>query len=74
MSAGAEREPRSTTHASGRAEPGWVRRRRLAAAFGDTLPETTADERADPRAARGGAGTDPARDAWLRDQVPPHHG
>lgn len=46
------------------------RRRRLDAIFGDTLPETTRDER-DP-------GSDPSDaergDAWLRAQVPPHHG
>ncbi len=46
------------------------RRRRLDAIFGDTLPETTRDER-EP-------GPDPAEsergDAWLRAQVPPHHG
>jgi hypothetical protein len=48
----------------------WQRRRRLAEVFGDVLPDTTSDERDDPA-------TDPARsgsDAWLRDQVPPHHG
>lgn len=46
------------------------RRARLAAIFGDVLPETTEDER-DPE-------SDPERetasDAWLRSQVPPHHG
>lgn len=44
------------------------RRRRLAAIFGDTEPATTSDER-DP-------GEAPTRDsdAWLREQVPPHHG
>jgi hypothetical protein len=44
------------------------RRARLAAVFGDVLPETTADER-DPEES-------PERDAdeWLRRQVPPHHG
>lgn len=46
----------------------WKRRRRLAAAFGEVLPETTDDER-DP-AERGETGND----AWLRAQVPPHHG
>ncbi len=44
------------------------RRARLAAVFGDPLPETTRDER-DP---------DPgsevrAQEQWLREQVPPHH-
>lgn len=51
------------------AEPEWKRKRRLAEIFGDVLPETTRDERDDvpPR-------TESANDAWLRDQVPPHHG
>jgi hypothetical protein len=44
------------------------RRARLAAVFGDVLPETTADER-DPA-----AGQEADADAWLRSQVPPHHG
>jgi hypothetical protein len=51
------------------AESDWERRRRLAAVFGDVLPETTSDERSpEPRA------DEPAGDAWLRAQVPPHHG
>lgn len=48
-------------------EPAWERRRRMAAIFGDVLPETTSDERAESR-------EDSASDAWLRSQVPPHHG
>jgi len=49
------------------AESEWERKRRLAAVFGDVLPETTSDER-DPAA-------DPSSgDEWLRAQVPPHHG
>ena len=44
-------------------------RRRLAAVFGDVLPETTTDER-DPGDQEPETGTD----AWLRAQVPPHHG
>ena len=47
------------------------RRRRLAAVFGDVLPETTTDER-DPGDATS-SGEDPG-EAWLRAQVPPHHG
>jgi len=47
-------------------ETAWERRRRLAAVFGDVLPETTSDER-DPD--RGDDG-----EAWLKAQVPPHHG
>jgi hypothetical protein len=52
-------------------ESDWQRRRRLAAVFGDVLPETTRDER-DPEPARDGR-EDPG-EAWLRSQVPPHHG
>lgn len=47
-------------------EPEWQRHRRLAAVFGDVLPETTRDER-EP-------GEDSSSDDWLRRQVPPHHG
>jgi len=53
----------------GQHEPDWKRRRRLAAVFGDTLPETTSDEREDPTPAEDSAG-----DRWLKEQVPPHHG
>jgi hypothetical protein len=42
------------------------RRRRIAAVFGDVLPDTTDDER-DPDGPDDG-------DSWLRAQVPPHHG
>ena len=44
------------------------RRRRIAAVFGEVLPDTTADER-DPEAPDDRDG-----DGWLRAQVPPHHG
>lgn len=71
VSATAGHDAGSATHAPSHDEPAWVRRRRLAAAFGDTLPGTTADEREDVDLR---AGTNRARDAWLRDQVPPHHG
>jgi hypothetical protein len=50
-------------------EPEWQRRRRLAAVFGDVLPETTSDDR-DPDTAEDEA----AGERWLRAQVPPHHG
>ena len=43
------------------------RRRRLAEVFGDVLPEQTSDDR-DPDEPTGDS------DAWLRAQVPPHHG
>jgi hypothetical protein len=46
-----------------------ARRQRLAEVFGDVLPDTTSDER-EPE--DGKAESD--RDAWHRDQVPPHHG
>lgn len=49
-------------------DPDWVRRRRLAEVFGDALPETTRDEREEAPGERGDG------DAWLRAQVPPHHG
>ena len=43
------------------------RRRRLAAVFGDVLPDTTDDER------EPGEAPDTSDD-WLKSQVPPHHG
>lgn len=46
-----------------------ARRRRRAQVFGDVLPETTSDERGD-----GVAEPESASEAWLRRQVPPHHG
>ena len=50
-------------------EPEWVRRKRLAAVFGDVLPDQTSDDRAPT------SGRDPGKgDAWYRDQIPPHHG
>lgn len=53
---------------AGREPSDWERRRRLAAVFGDALPDTTSDER-EP----GGPDED-AGEAWLKAQVPPHHG
>jgi len=53
------------------AETAWERRRRLAEVFGDVLPETTRDER-EPRPSP--AGSEDAGEAWLKAQVPPHHG
>jgi hypothetical protein len=50
-------------------ETDWERRRRLAEVFGDTLPDTTSDERDETPAQR-----ESASDEWLRRQVPPHHG
>ena len=48
-------------------ETDWERRRRLARVFGDVLPESTSDDRDDAVPERG-------TDAWLKAQVPPHHG
>ncbi len=57
------------------AESDWQRRRRLAAVFGDSLPETTSDER-EPGGSGGTGGDSPEdpTEAWLKAQVPPHHG
>ena len=49
-------------------EPEWVRRKRLAAVFGDVLPEQTSDDASAPSDSSGKG------DDWYRDQVPPHHG
>lgn len=54
-------------------ETAWERRKRLAAVFGDVLPETTKDEQDPDESARRTSGEDPG-EAWLRAQVPPHHG
>ena len=51
-------------------EPEWERRKRLAAVFGDVLPETSSDERDEDTTAEA---DDDAQDRWLRSQVPPHH-
>ena len=63
--------PESERPESGSPEPDWVAQRRLAEIFGDVLPATTRDERepgVDPTQGESGS------DAWLRRQVPPHHG
>ena len=60
--------PESDPPQSEQAESDWERKRRLAEVFGDVLPETTSDE-------RDSEGDDkPSSDAWLKAQVPPHHG
>lgn len=51
-------------------ESDWERQRRLARIFGDVLPETTSDDRDETSGRDGERGND----AWLRAQVPPHHG
>ena len=50
-------------------ETDWQRKRRLTAVFGDVLPETTSDEREPETDER-----ESASEAWLKAQVPPHHG
>jgi len=61
-------QPESDQPESDQPESDWERKRRLAAVFGDVLPETTSDE-------RDAEGDDkPSSDAWLKAQVPPHHG
>ncbi len=52
-------------------ETDWQRRKRLAAVFGDVLPDTTSDER--DQEAGDGRREDPG-ETWLKAQVPPHHG
>ncbi|WP_036493632.1 MULTISPECIES: hypothetical protein [Nocardioides] len=64
--------PEQDTPEAGSPEPEWVRRKRLAAVFGDVLPEQTSDDRS-PGSRGDGAG-DGKGDDWYRDQVPPHHG
>lgn len=44
---------------------------RLARIFGDTLPQTTSDERGPGEES---AASQTSSDDWLRAQVPPHHG
>lgn len=52
-----------------KAESEEARRRRIAAVFGEVLPDTTSDERD-----AGGPDGRGDGDSWLRAQVPPHHG
>lgn len=52
-------------------ETDWERRKRLAAVFGDALPDVTSDETDPAEHADDG---DSASDRWLKSQVPPHHG
>lgn len=60
--------PAPATSTSQETETAWQRKRRLAAIFGDVLPETTSDDRDE---SSGESGTS---EEWLRRQVPPHHG
>jgi hypothetical protein len=58
-----------TSKPTGSASSDWERKRRLAEIFGDVLPTTTRDEREETVRER-----ESANDAWLKSQVPPHHG
>ncbi len=60
-------EPASGPDKPRDSEPAWKRKARLAAVFGDVLPEGTRDDRDEQRS----AGTS---EEWLKRQVPPHHG
>lgn len=60
-------EPSADGLSSGERE---ARRRRLAEVFGDTLPDQTTDDTADPDTEQAEA----SAEEWLRRQVPPHHG
>jgi hypothetical protein len=55
----------------GRTESAWARKRRLAEVFGDSLPDTTSDERDAEERPEDAA---QRSDTWLEEQVPPHHG
>ncbi|MBB5914638.1 hypothetical protein BJY24_003505 [Nocardia transvalensis] len=65
-------EPTPRPRPSGDRTRGRVRREsdaaKLARIFGETLPQTSSDERA-PDGDRPSSS-----DEWLRSQVPPHHG
>jgi hypothetical protein len=53
-----------------RPETDWERRRRLAAVFGEGLPDVTSDEKEPGEQSEDG---ESAGDRWLKSQVPPHH-
>lgn len=65
-------EPTDEAPGAPEPEPEWQRRRRLAAVFGDVLPDTTADER-DAEPPPDSTSESPS-EAWLKAQRPPHHG
>lgn len=65
-----DQQPGDEPEPTPRDEPEWQRRRRLAAVFGEVLPETTSDEKDEASS----DAQDAAQDRWLRNQVPPHHG
>jgi len=50
------------------------RRRRLAQALGDALPERTSDELEQGWGEQPDQRRDRRDDDWFKEQVPPHHG
>jgi hypothetical protein len=68
-----ENTPRRATEvpAGGAARAAAADAARLARIFGDTLPQTTGDERGPEGES---AASQNSSDDWLRAQVPPHHG
>ena len=50
------------------------RRRRLAEIFGDVLPEQTSDDAGEAGDRSDRRTEEKTQEAWLRSQVPPHHG
>ncbi|MGF6884110.1 hypothetical protein ABIA39_003649 [Nocardia sp. GAS34] len=68
-----EKPPRRATEAraGGAARAAAAEAARLARIFGDTLPQTTTDERGPEGES---ASSQNSSDDWLRAQVPPHHG
>lgn len=60
-------EDRPSEEEATRDDEASARRRRLAAVFGEVLPEQTRDDRAADDA-------EPDRSEWLQREVPPHHG
>lgn len=51
-------------------EAEWQRKKRLAALFGEVLPEATSDDLPEVTTEV----SESSSDEWLRAQVPPHHG
>jgi hypothetical protein len=51
-----------------------ARRRRLAEVFGEVLPRRTAEDSREAQEAVDRRTDEAAQDAWLKSQVPPHHG
>jgi hypothetical protein len=60
--------------ASDKAREAARRRLRLAEIFGDVLPDQAADDSREARESVDRRTEETAQEAWLRSQVPPHHG